>query len=219
MPHTDIKVYGLLTLFLEIEKGIINIPAFQRDFVWNKNNTIDLLESIYKDFPIGTVYFLRSDHKLFNSSTFEYGVKKNESTHSREYIIIDGTQRLRALYYCLYIDDDNKPYDFHIGFDLKRGKFIHLNLKKKHKYIVKLTSIFSSEKFVDNLIALSKLEDSGALLKEMNNLYYIFKNYQFPVITVSDASFSDVVEIFQLLNTSGKSLSKTEIMKAMNQKQ
>ena len=72
---------------------------------------------------------------------------------------------------------------------------------------------------MDNLIALSKLEDSETLLKEMNNLYSVFKDYQVPVITVSDASFSDVVEIFQLLNTSGKSLSKTEIMKAMNQKQ
>jgi len=37
-----------------ISSGDIRIPAFQRDYVWEPDQVSFLLDSIYKEFPIGT---------------------------------------------------------------------------------------------------------------------------------------------------------------------
>ena len=37
-----------------IESGIYQIPKFQRDFVWDKNKSAKLIESLLKGYPIGS---------------------------------------------------------------------------------------------------------------------------------------------------------------------
>ena len=41
-------------LIHEIRNGTMKIPDFQRNVVWNIDQTIKLLDSIAKGFPIGT---------------------------------------------------------------------------------------------------------------------------------------------------------------------
>lgn len=39
----------------DFEKGLIQVPAFQRDFVWNNEKKLDLFDSIKKGYPIGSI--------------------------------------------------------------------------------------------------------------------------------------------------------------------
>ena len=41
----------------DIEKGLIKIPQFQRDFVWDIEKSANLIDSIIKGYPIGTFFF------------------------------------------------------------------------------------------------------------------------------------------------------------------
>ena len=52
------------TLFNEFQQQKVKIPEFQRDFVWNKNQIKKLLDSIYKQFPIGSFIFWISTRKV-----------------------------------------------------------------------------------------------------------------------------------------------------------
>ncbi len=45
---------GYIDLVREIETGLVKIPAFQRDFVWELKDVVDLLDSIYRGYPIGS---------------------------------------------------------------------------------------------------------------------------------------------------------------------
>jgi uncharacterized protein with ParB-like and HNH nuclease domain len=54
---------------LEVGKGNIRIPEFQRDFVWNKTKMLKLASSLLKAYPIGS--FLLNALKWIKS---EYGV-------------------------------------------------------------------------------------------------------------------------------------------------
>lgn len=45
-PKPDSKNY--FDLISEIQKGIIKIPKFQREFVWSIDKTAKLLDSIYE---------------------------------------------------------------------------------------------------------------------------------------------------------------------------
>lgn len=38
-----------------IDRGIFAVPELQREFVWNPRKACDLLDSIYRNYPIGTI--------------------------------------------------------------------------------------------------------------------------------------------------------------------
>src|SRR5665811_229393 len=51
------EVQHLPTLFRRIQQGEIRVPAFQRGFVWTEAQILQLLESVYRGFPIGSLLF------------------------------------------------------------------------------------------------------------------------------------------------------------------
>lgn len=46
------------------EDGDIKIPVFQRGYVWNQEQVIDLLDSIRLDYPIGSSLLWNSNERL-----------------------------------------------------------------------------------------------------------------------------------------------------------
>lgn len=42
-------------LINRINSGDVRIPAFQRAYVWKQNQILDLLDSIVKNYPIGSI--------------------------------------------------------------------------------------------------------------------------------------------------------------------
>ena len=57
MPRIQPESVRFADLFSDISRGRIQIPQFQRNFVWSKEQTADLIDSIVKGFPIGTFIF------------------------------------------------------------------------------------------------------------------------------------------------------------------
>lgn len=47
-----------------ILSGDILLPKFQRSFVWEKHQIINLLDSVYKNYPIGSVLLWQSRMEL-----------------------------------------------------------------------------------------------------------------------------------------------------------
>lgn len=69
-------------LFLEIDKGEIKLPMFQRDFVWDKEQTAKLIDSILKGFPIGTFIFWKTRDELRSSVAFFLDPRFPKEEHS-----------------------------------------------------------------------------------------------------------------------------------------
>jgi uncharacterized protein with ParB-like and HNH nuclease domain len=55
--HIQTRVRRLIRYIEDMEKGLIQIPAFQRDFVWSNNDRKDLFDSLKKGYPIGSIIF------------------------------------------------------------------------------------------------------------------------------------------------------------------
>lgn len=49
--------YSLRTLLDYIEMGDIGLPDLQRPFVWSNTKVRDLLDSMYRGFPVGNLVF------------------------------------------------------------------------------------------------------------------------------------------------------------------
>jgi hypothetical protein len=51
-------------LIRRIERGDIKLPTFQRPQVWNVGQVIDLLDSVDNGYPVGSLLFWLTDHRL-----------------------------------------------------------------------------------------------------------------------------------------------------------
>ena len=57
-------------LFSDIDTGRTKVPMFQRDFVWGKEQTAKLIDSIIKGFPIGTFILWKTREEFARRSKY-----------------------------------------------------------------------------------------------------------------------------------------------------
>ena len=77
-------------LVKELKSGVLGVPEIQRDYVWKSQQAIDLLDSMYRKYPIGLIL-------LWKPSTLPLLRNKNESKRIPDYLILDGQQRITTL--------------------------------------------------------------------------------------------------------------------------
>ncbi len=51
------RVRRLIHYIGDLESGLLQIPVFQRDFIWTNKSKLDLFDSLKHGYPIGSIYF------------------------------------------------------------------------------------------------------------------------------------------------------------------
>lgn len=99
---------SLSSLVDKLKEGRFVIPDFQRDFEWKPWDIRDLMRSIFLDYYIGGLLLWKGEKKNFSALSCEkiYGFDGDERP---EYIVLDGQQRLTALYYVFMAPDVPLP--------------------------------------------------------------------------------------------------------------
>ncbi len=91
---------SLKDLLDDMESGEIQLPDFQRGWVWDDERIKSLLVSISRGFPIGAIMTLSADGEIqFHKRPIE-GVEL-DGTEKHERYLLDGQQRLTSLYQAL----------------------------------------------------------------------------------------------------------------------
>jgi uncharacterized protein with ParB-like and HNH nuclease domain len=81
-----------------VRDGDIKIPAFQRGFVWDQEQIIELLDSIYKNYPIGSILLWNSTERLKASRNIGGLVLPDREPEYPVNYVLDGQQRLSSIY-------------------------------------------------------------------------------------------------------------------------
>lgn len=112
---------SLNTIIARLDEGRFVIPDFQREFEWKPWDIRDLLKSIFLDYYIGSLLLWKGKSENFKALSCEpiYGAKVETTP---EYIVLDGQQRLTAMYYAFLAPNINLPsrsnrYFFSIRID------------------------------------------------------------------------------------------------------
>jgi len=113
-PYPDLE--DLLPLVKGIYEGKILLPEFQRDFVWSNQDIKDLLVSILNGYFIGTFLLLRRGASFDFEIRYFQGVQEANPNLPKEpdekkvdKVVLDGQQRLTALFYVLYHPNGISP--------------------------------------------------------------------------------------------------------------
>jgi len=214
MPKTKYYIENLSSIFKRIDSGELHIPAFQRNFVWDKQQTLQLFDSIYNGLPIGTLLFWQSHEEKFAFSEDDFTNQPSTEEQLSYMYVIDGTQRLKVLYNCLHRKNKHPDSRFNIGFNLENEVFMYLDGASISEDIIVLSSIFSYEDIIKYQINLASYDNSQTLVKNLNKLISTFVDYQIPIIVIDGATRDELITVFQRINTIGVSLSKEEILRA-----
>lgn len=95
---------SLNTLVNYLRDGRFVIPDFQREFEWKPWDIRELMRSIFLDYYIGSLLLWKGKSENFAALSCEpvYGY---QGSGKPEYIILDGQQRLTAIYYAFLAPD------------------------------------------------------------------------------------------------------------------
>ncbi len=105
MTTFDSTKASLTDLLREISEGKIQLPDFQRGWVWDDDHIRDLLVSIGRSFPIGAVMLLKSGGEIrFQTRPVEGLEDAIPKDRSPERLILDGQQRLTTLTQAISLD-------------------------------------------------------------------------------------------------------------------
>jgi hypothetical protein len=97
---TKRRLYDILK---DVKSGKIQLPDFQRGWIWDDYRIKGLLASIAKSFPIGAVMLLETGNRnvRFKTRLVESVVPTDEIEDPEE-LILDGQQRLTSLYQTIF---------------------------------------------------------------------------------------------------------------------
>lgn len=105
MNTLDSTSLSLKTLLEEIREGKIQLPVFQRGWIWNDSHIRSLLVSIAREFPVGAIMLLDAGGEVSFKSRLIANVElSNEAKPKAEKLILDGQQRLTSLTHALMLD-------------------------------------------------------------------------------------------------------------------
>lgn len=95
----DIPLADLLN---QAHQGILQLPDFQRGWVWDDDHIVSLLASVSRSFPIGAVMTLETGNAdvRFQPRRLE-GVPRSPTADEPKYLLLDGQQRTTSLYLAL----------------------------------------------------------------------------------------------------------------------
>lgn len=91
---------SLRQLLDDAHSGKIQLPDFQRGWVWDDDRIKGLLASISRGFPVGAIMMLQAGGEIRFKSRLIEGVNYDATNQANEYLL-DGQQRLTSLYQAL----------------------------------------------------------------------------------------------------------------------
>jgi hypothetical protein len=210
------------TILEKIDENQLFVPAFQREYVWKRDDAKQLIDSLIKEYPTGTMLTWETAKPPELKGPHRY----NEQQGAVK-LLLDGQQRVTTLY--MLINGTIPPYYTapEIMNDT-RGLYVNVETLELSYYMKtrmennpswqNITDIFQGKVSAFDLQA--KFEDAGKSLamnelrKLNDNLNSItrIKDREFPEQTIPvKATIREAIDIFYKVNASGVALTDAEL--------
>lgn len=210
----ELTIRGLID---RVSAGDIRIPAFQRDFVWEPDQVAFLVDSVYKNFPIGTIVFWQTDERLSTEKRLgSFELPEPKKDYPVNYVL-DGQQRLTSLFSVFQTElspSDSSWVD--IYFDLEAAA----NLQDTSFYALDPSEVDAKRHFPINTFfdtvayraATKELTDDQAAL--VDDVQSVFKEYRIQNQTFETQDRNEVAIVFERINRAGTELDLFELLAA-----
>jgi hypothetical protein len=225
------EVVFLSELLEELTTGRLRIPRFQRPFVWRRDQMTDLLDSVHKQYPIGSLLVWEADVEiatLDRLGPFEFP----ERLDRRFGYVLDGHQRLSTLAGALMARDgyvisekEEDPGRWSLCWNMESQRFQHGNASSDPGVLFPLTALLDTLRFfaaievVRRAVAPVDPGRADRYTSRVSEVARAFQHYRVPVIRMRKTNLSAAVEIFARLNSKGQEMAADQMVSALMYRQ
>jgi hypothetical protein len=179
METFDSTKTSLYDILKDINKGKIQLPDFQRGWVWDDDRIKGIIASVAKSFPIGAVMLLETGNETIRFKTKPIEGAPEANGKVPEMLILDGQQRLTALYQAIITNrvvttQNAKKYQI-----------------KRWYYIDMVKAMDSGSDLEEAIFSINEnkviTENIGRdIVLDLSREEYEYKNLMYPVCMVDD---------------------------------
>ena len=214
MQKYDINKYSVSTILNWIKTKDIAIPEIQRPFVWEARKVRDLIDSLYRGFPVGYLIITQGhDLKL-----------KDGSLSKGQRILIDGQQRVTALMTALLgtkvLDDEYKERVIKIAYNpFAEGDESIFEVQdqshlKSKKWVADISMFFNdsfdSFEYVQQYCTENPEMNPSTFNKKVNSVRDILTKELGVIELSSTLDIETVTDVFIRINSKGSVLSQAD---------
>lgn len=242
-PGITPQVVHLIDLLKWANEGRLRVPKFQRDFVWRRQDIVDLFDSIAKHYPIGTLFLWGSEPRPETTRRIGPLVLPAYQKQGATWMVLDGQQRLTSLVGVLLrgtdqweVDpEDEDPGRWEVFFDAREeGGFIHNELGEAQElppYYIPAPSLLDAkslfrqtERIMAAVRAPKKEEilfspfselDAEGWLDRAQDVARAIQGYRIPIVQFTTNDLTVAVESFSRLNNGGRDIGQDEMFSAL----
>jgi hypothetical protein len=200
----------------DIEKGRLILPEFQRGYVWKAKAVREFLDSLYRGYPTGSFLIWRTpDPGRIR------GQDEDEDGDSKVFqLILDGQQRLTSIYTLMkgtpppFYEAESLYFDLYFNLLDEEFSYYKKTTMKDRAEWIPVTEFFRRglpDFFRDRTESSPETQalymESFAKLQKLDAI----RAYSYFVTSVSETKIDRVVEIFNLVNSTGTKLSKSDL--------
>lgn len=208
----------------KIDENQLFVPAFQREYVWKRPDAKNLIYSLVKDYPTGTMLTWETNNPPELKGTHRY-----VESQGAVKIILDGQQRITTLYmlmkgeippYYTEKEIENEIRNLYVNVETLDLEYFKKTIMENNPVWVNITDIFQGKvrdrDITDELEKKNKgerlprerealISDNILAVKRIEDRDFIEQ-----VIPVK-ATIKEAIDIFYIVNASGVNLTDAEL--------
>ena len=206
----SVTPHPIETLLTWVKSGEIAIPEIQRPFVWEATKVRNLLDSLYRGYPVGYLITWRNPNMKLKDGTSSAGKR----------ILIDGQQRVTALMASLLghevLTKDYETIRIRIAFHPQEERFEVANpaIRRDAAWIHDVADVFAPDasltELTDDYAERNPDADRKRVSRVLEKLRQIINNHVGVIELAQDLDIETVTEIFIRVNSAGKELSQAD---------
>src|SRR5690625_634218 len=203
------------TILDQIDMGSMALPEFQRGYVWNRGQVRELMASLYRRFPVGSllVWETKRDKTI---------ARGQDNIAENVKMLLDGQQRITSLYGIIrgkapqFFDGDPKIFtDLYFHVEDEVFEFYGPMKMDGNPLWIDVTELMQKgiQPYVKSFATDPELSPHFDLyIERLNNIHQIQGiKLHIDEITGADKDTDTVVEIFNKVNSGGTKLSKGDL--------
>lgn len=208
----------------KIDERQLFVPAFQREYVWKRQNAKDLVSSLIQDYPTGTMLTWETNYPPELKGEHKYDPRQGAVK-----LILDGQQRITTLYMLMTgnIPPYYKPHEIlvdirnlYVNVETLALEYYKSTIMDNDPLWVNLTHIFQSKiRYRDVIDKLESLHEGERISRERENCIddnfraiERIKDREFQEqIIPPKANIKEAIDIFYIVNASGVNLTDAEL--------
>ena len=201
--------YSIAQLRSLVKSGRLRVPQFQRSFRWEKQDVLNLVDSVLRGYPIGSLLLWKreaeAEHLRIGALDIEAGSLPDALW------VVDGQQRITSLVNVMDPEGAHDPR-FSLGYSLEEQKVVPVR-DSGASLIVPLPDLFDLGR------ALAWLRDNPDGTEYASHIQDVtgrLADVSVPATIMEDADEAVLREVFDRINNRGKKLNAAEIFDAIH---